>query len=213
MMGENKEILNKAIDIIRQRRNRAKALNDLHFEEINTKIPEIGEINSQLARTGMEILNIIKSGENVSTRIQEMKDKNFQAQLMVKSLLTQYGYPEDYLKIKYTCSECADTGFVGNQKCTCFKNLIARLSVGKMNAGSQIQLCSFDSFKLNYYQGKTTEETAEYRDIMSKIFNYCKNYADNFTLSSHNILMFGKTGLGKTHLSLSIANEVLKKGF
>ncbi len=47
---------------------------------------------------------------------------------------------------------------------------------------------------------------------MSKIFNYCKNYADNFTLSSHNILMFGKTGLGKTHLSLSIANEVLKKG-
>ena len=25
MMGENKEILNKAIDIIRQRRNRAKA--------------------------------------------------------------------------------------------------------------------------------------------------------------------------------------------
>lgn len=33
MMGENKEILNKAIDIIRQRRNRAKALNDLHFEE------------------------------------------------------------------------------------------------------------------------------------------------------------------------------------
>ena len=68
MMGENKEILNKAIDIIRQRRNRAKALNDLHFEEINTKIPEIGEINSQLARTGMEILNIIKSGENVSAR-------------------------------------------------------------------------------------------------------------------------------------------------
>ena len=60
MMGENKEILNKAIDIIRQRRNRAKALNDLHFEEINTKIPEIGEINSQLARTGMEILNIIR---------------------------------------------------------------------------------------------------------------------------------------------------------
>ena len=25
--------------------------------------------------------------------------------------------------------------------------------------------------------------------------------------------MFGKTGLGKTHLSLSIANEVLKKGY
>ena len=73
---------------------------------------------------------------------------------MVKSLLIQYGYPEDYLKIKYTCSECADTGFVGNQKCTCFKSLIARLSVGKMNAGSQIQLCSLIVLSLIIIRGK-----------------------------------------------------------
>lgn len=212
-MSANKEIVNKAIDIIRQRRNSAKALNDLHFEEINKKIPEIGEINSQLARTGLEILNIIKSGENISEKMQNMKEKNFQAQRMVKSLLNQYGYPENYLEIKYTCNECADTGFKGNERCVCFKKLLAKLSAGKMNSDSQIQLCSFDSFNLNYYQGKTEEETIKYREIMSKIFNYCKNYANNFTLSSHNILMFGKTGLGKTHLSLSIANEVLKKGF
>ena len=32
-------------------------------------------------------------------------------------------------------------------------------------------------------------------------------------MNSDNIIMFGRTGLGKTHLSLAIANEVLKKGY
>lgn len=213
MMNGNKEILNKAIDIIKQRRNRAKAVNDMHFDEVNAKIPEIGEINSQLARTGLEVLNIIKSGENVSQKIQGMREKNFQAQQMIRQLLVQNGYPEDYLQIKYTCEKCADTGFVGHDRCSCLKNLTAQLSAKRMNAGSQIQLCSFDTFQLGYYQGRTPEETAEYREIMSKILQYCKRYAAEFSLSSHNILMFGKTGLGKTHLSLSIANEVLKNGY
>lgn len=212
-MNGNKEILNRAVDIIKQRRNRAKAINDLHFEEVNAKIPEIGEINSQLARTGMEILNVIKKGETVSQKIQIMKDKNFQAQQMVNMLLKQNGYPEDYLHIKYTCEKCNDTGFFENQRCSCIKNLVAQLSAKRMNAGSQIQLCSFETFQVNYYQGRTADETAQNREIMSKILQYCKRYSADFSLSSHNVLMFGKTGLGKTHLSLSIANEILKNGF
>ena len=48
---------------------------------------------------------------------------------------------------------------------------------------------------------------------MSKILRYCKSYADNFTKNSESILMKGATGLGKTHLSLAIANEVIKKGY
>ncbi len=212
-MSGNNELLNRAIDVIKQRRNRAKAINDRHFDEINKKIPEIGEINSQLAKTGREILEIVKNGKNVSQKIQEMKEKNFQAQQMVGMLLKQNGYPEDYLHIKYTCEKCADTGFVNNDRCSCFKNLIAQLSAQRMNAGSQIQLCSFSTFQVSYYQGKTPEETLENREIMSKILQYCKKYCENFSLSSHNILMFGKTGLGKTHLSLSIANEVLRSGF
>lgn len=213
MMIKNKDLANKAIDIIKQRRNRAKAVNDLHFEEVNKKIPEIGEINSQLAKTGMEILNVIKGGENVSQKMLEMREKNFQAQQLVRRLLVQNGYPEDYLQIKYTCEKCADTGFVEHDWCSCLKNLTAQLSAKSMNASSQIQLCSFETFQLSYCQGRTPEETAECREIMSRILQYCKKYAAEFSISSHNILMFGSTGLGKTHLSLSIANEVLRKGF
>ena len=206
-------ILNKAISEIKNRRNIARAENNMHFEEINEKIPEISEINNQLAKTSMNLLNIIKSGQNISEKMEDLKEKNIQAQKIIKNLLTIHGYPEDYLQIKYTCEKCFDTGFINNEKCECLQKLIAKITANEMNKNSQINLCSFDSFDLNYYRGNNPESTAKYRNIMSKIYNYCKKYADNFSLSSSNILMFGKTGLGKTHLSLSIANEVLKKGY
>lgn len=212
-MSVNKEILNRAIDIINQRRNMAKAVNDRHFEEINTKIPEIREVNNQLARTGMEILNVIRNGENTAVRMESLKTRNLQAQQMVRNFLCQNGYPEDYLQIKYTCNKCGDTGYIGRNRCDCLKNLIAKLSAESMNADSQINLCSFNSFRIDYYQGKTQEETERFRETMSKIFRYCKDYSSSFSLSSDNILMFGKTGLGKTHLSLSIANELLRNGY
>ena len=101
-MGINKDILNKSIDIINQRRGRAKAENNRRFEEINSKIPEIAEINSQLAKTGMEILNVIKSGNNVAEKMAVMREKNLQAQNIIKKLLYDNGYPANYLEIKYT---------------------------------------------------------------------------------------------------------------
>lgn len=213
MMSGNKEILNRAIDIINQRRNNAKLVNNMHFDEVNEKIPEIGEINSQLAKTGLELLNVIKSGEDVSGKLQSMKEKNLQAQALIRRLLQQNGYPPDYLEIRYTCEKCADNGFTGNKMCSCLKNLTAKLSTESMNEDSQINLCSFDTFSLNYYRGDNAEETADYRETMSRILRYCKIYASGFSLSSRNILMFGKTGLGKTHLSLAIANEVMQNGF
>lgn len=209
----SKMILNMALEEINHRRNLSNAENNMHFEEISKKIPEIGEINSQLARTGMELIEVIKSGDNVSEKIEDLKRKNVQAQEIVKKLLTANGYPEDYLKVKYRCSKCFDTGFVNHDRCECLKKLIANITAKEMNKNSQIKLCNFESFRLDYYQGNSPETTAKYRDIMQKIYGYCKRYSDTFSLESDNILMFGRTGLGKTHLSLSIANEVLQKGY
>ncbi|MGN0594083.1 MAG: ATP-binding protein, partial [Hominimerdicola sp.] len=48
---------------------------------------------------------------------------------------------------------------------------------------------------------------------IKNILSYCKEYADGFNENSKSLFMKGNTGLGKTHLSLSIANEVIKKGY
>ena len=42
---------------------------------------------------------------------------------------------------------------------------------------------------------------------------FCKRYAEDFHFPAKSILLRGKTGLGKTHLSLSIASVVIEKGY
>ena len=51
------------------------------------------------------------------------------------------------------------------------------------------------------------------RETMRIIFDYCRHYADTFNSNSGNLFFTGATGLGKTHLSLAIAAEAIKKGF
>ena len=62
-------------------------------------------------------------------------------------------------------------------------------------------------------QVKQPSRPAERCRHMEKIFKFCKSYAQNFTPEAGSILMKGATGLGKTHLSLAIANEVIRRGY
>ena len=79
---------------------------------------------------------------------------------------------------------------------------------------SPLKFCRFEDFRLDYYP---TEINGEYgcssRERMEGILAFCKGYADDFDRSSQSILMLGETGLGKTHLSLSIAGEVISRGY
>ncbi len=203
----------KALDEIKVRRNQSKLTYENHFREIERNIPEIAVINSQLAQTGKEILTVIREGKNVSEEMEKLKQSNLGAQRLIKELLRDNGYPADYLEVKYNCNKCNDTGFVGGYKCTCLLELMSSMAMQEMNNSSQIDLCDFNTFYLDMYRGNNENETQECRSIMSKIFGYCRKYADGFTTDSASIFMYGGTGLGKTHLSLSIAKEVLKKGY
>jgi DNA replication protein DnaC len=48
---------------------------------------------------------------------------------------------------------------------------------------------------------------------MERTYQVCRNYAENFTAKSGNLLFSGDTGLGKTFLSACIARTVSDKGY
>ena len=48
---------------------------------------------------------------------------------------------------------------------------------------------------------------------MAEVFERCKGYAQRFSNRSDSLLLMGRTGLGKTHLSLAIASSVMERGF
>lgn len=202
------EIFDKAQAILTNRRKKAESENEARIDEINRKIPQIREINEVLFNTGKELISIISNGkgQDISEKIEQLKQYNLGAQAMSRKILAEHGYPEDYLDMHYTCPVCCDRGYNGSRYCECFKALCGKLAADELNKSSQLNLSDFDSFDLTYYSGDNYM-------TMKNILEFTKQYAETFTPQSKSILMFGQTGLGKTHLSLAIANVVLKKGY
>ena len=203
----------KALRIIGARRTKAEFENELHRNEILKKIPEISAIDQQLCSTGRKLINIIKNNDRVEERMKSLEDFNLRCQQLKKNYLVKNGYPEDYLQTNYYCKKCEDTGFYNGTTCQCMKELCQKLAVEDMNKSAHIKLSTFDSFKLDYYKPDSVHNDTSTYETMCRIYNYCVNYAENFSENSESILMTGKTGLGKTHLSLSIASEVISKGY
>ena len=202
------EIFEKAMDMIRSRRQSAVQQNEQRISEINEKIPQIREINSVLFSTSSELVKLISSGSgtDITQKIEELKQYNLGAQSMSRKILTDNSYPADYLDLHYTCPKCQDTGYCGGGYCDCLKQLCGKLFADELNRNAQLKLCSFDTFELTYYTGEAYQ-------TMSRVLEYAKKYAESFTPASKSIYITGRTGLGKTHISLAIANEVLQKGY
>lgn len=202
------DVFEKATAIMSERRAKAISENNMRTEEINAKIPQLKEVNNALFNTGRELVKLIGSRNTgmLDKKIEELKRYNLDAQELSRTLLVQNGYPSDYLDVHFNCPICNDTGYDGDKLCSCFKKLCGKLSADELNKKSNIKLESFDTFSLSYYKDLDYE-------TMKRIFEFTKSYAENFNEKSGSIFMSGKTGLGKTHLSLAIAAKVLEKGY
>lgn len=199
-------------NLLRQRNSRLLASREA---EIEGKFPEIAMINKKLGATVAQIVALIgERPDNFEARMNEIQQNNLFLQEQLKSELSKKGYPEDYLSPVYSCKICKDTGIDGDRRCACFMERVKRAAAEELNRSSPMKLCSFSDFKLEYYDDSTvTILGCTAREAMSENFSVCRRYAENFHLPCDSILMHGKTGLGKTHLSLSIASEVLSKGY
>ena len=88
------------------------------------------------------------------------------------------------------------------------------LLVDEINAASPLGLCQFNTFQVERYSDQPEKELGiSPRKYMEKLLRYCQNYAEKFSQNSPNLLFMGRTGLGKTHLALAIADSVLGKGY
>lgn len=209
----NEAIFQKALQTVQARRIRAEAENEQRYQEISAKIPPIAEINSQLALTSSRILEIAQSGKDVADRIENLRRENLEAQKLCAQLLVDHGYPADYLDMHYTCEKCSDTGYANGTYCECLRKAIASAGITQMNQSAQLKLCDFSAFSLSYYKGKTTPQGEDCYATMKKVYNGCVKYAADFSRSSPSLLFYGRSGLGKTHLSLSIARSAIEQGY
>ena len=213
-MAFDKSIYEKAENEIKNRRMRAESDAEARAAEVYQKIPEIKEINVRLSQTSVELSKLIlRNKGDFKENFEKLKTQNLQGQEMVRTLLKNGGYPADFLEPKYICEKCRDKGFYDGQRCSCFEKLLTRFAVEKLNSEANMPDCDFEHFSLSYYKGITTDAGVDCYKKMSDNLNFCRQYAERFSTDSQSLFLLGKTGVGKTHISLSIAKEVVQKGY
>lgn len=214
-MNYNEQYFDKAMAQLEARRSRNREQERLRRDEVRRKLPEYQRLEELLSDTSRQLISlIINDKENAPQKLQQLERNNLDIQANMNALLKQGGFSEDYLKPIYTCPLCHDKGSADGKWCECFRRMLLNAAAEDLNSISPLKLSTFDSFRTDYYSNEKDQTIgASPRVVMQRNLDFCRSYAEEFTTESCGILMTGATGLGKTHLSLAIANTVIRKGY
>ncbi len=193
---------------LERRRKLAEETARQNLEDFLLRCPRAGEIRRELAANAAGAARAVVSGGKVREEMERRRERGLTLRREYEDLLREHGLTRQDLEPRYTCPICRDTGFAEGGPCSCYKALRRSLAYKQLSAELPLSECTFEGFSLKYYQG----DPAAY-ERMSSILKSCREYAENFRESSPNLLFWGGTGLGKTHLSLAIANAAIAKGF
>jgi DNA replication protein len=210
-MGYNKDNYRRIKREYQEKALEAERAAETRRKELQTVIPELSGIDSALSGVGMGMFKLAMelSGQALEDAIKRLSDENEQLSADRASLLVSRGYPADYDRIKYECSVCLDTGFVGTKLCSCMRKALVLAGYDSSGIGKLIRTQSFDTFDPE----RQNRDPRAYESLKRNL-DYCRSYAAKFSSStSENLLFMGSTGLGKTHLSTAVAKEIIELGF
>ncbi len=211
-MGYSKSIYMTAQSKLDSRRKKAVEELEIRRAKAYSAIPELVEIQSKIAACGAEVIGAFAKGANGRAYVEELAKESLAAQKRRKELLAQAGLPENYLEAQYVCNICEDTGVTDEGICECQRKLLAETAKDEISKHAPLRASTFEKFSLEFYPEAPDANGISPKKRMGEIAKFCKDYANDFSLSSASLFMHGATGLGKTHLSLSIANVVTEKG-
>lgn len=214
-MPYTKELYENAMEIIKKRKFNAEKEHSEKLISFEKKEPSYSKYRNELISSVKEALRSIEmEPDKAKEFIQIQKMRNLSAQDKISALLDKNGLPSDYLEIKYFCPLCEDTGFIESKLCSCHIDLLKSLAFEEAGKRSPLKFSRFEDFRLDYYPDTISEgDTMSSRERMLQTLDYCIRYAETFDKDSCSLFMQGETGLGKTHLSLAIAGEVISKGY
>lgn len=196
-------------------KRRLEARHDLEerIREAEQKIPILQEINRQMASTSITYAKLSLSKEAVD--FEELRTLNHSLALEKEHLLEANGFPRDYLKPRYRCPLCKDTGFYQSSRCRCFQQAVMDLLYSQSFLQQRLKKENFSTFRYDFYPDSPDlehpKEETPWQNI-KKAVKTCKDFIKEFPFDYKNMLIQGKTGVGKTFLSNCIANELLEQG-
>ncbi|MBR3894767.1 MAG: ATP-binding protein [Clostridia bacterium] len=212
-MSYNKENFKRIRAEYETKALRAEEDADARRRELHQAIPELRILDSRLSSFGLRIMDEVLKGGDCAKNIAALRAENESISTERAALLRQHGYPENYSSPRYECDACRDTGYVGIKMCDCMRRRLIEAGMESSGLSALMKKQSFDNFSLDYYH-----TDSEVFSCMSRNLEIIRDYAENFRIepdkrAPESLLFLGGTGLGKTHLSTSIARVVIERGY
>ena len=178
-------------------------------EEIYGRFPEFSEIDAKIASASTSCARVLLQDESCS--VDDLRKRISRLSARKTEILKAAGYPADYLSLRYRCSDCQDTGYIGTEKCHCFRQAIIDLLYMQSNLREILETENFSTFSMDYYSRRITDPVTGLTAAQTarRAVDECRRFVKDFDKKFENIFLYGDTGLGKTFLSHCIAHELL----
>lgn len=212
-MAYSSEVVRKARAELASRKadHESQMLARLHHAY--AKVPRIREIDILLRKSmAVAMQTVFQTGSDANAAMEQVKQANLALQAEKKALI-EANFGPGWLDESPICPKCGGSGYIGSFMCGCLKEL-CRQQQEKEIALLADEGQHFGAFCLEFYSDRPDPKTGiSPRAIMSRGYDICRDYAENFSPASGNLLFNGGTGLGKTFLSACIAREVAAGGY
>lgn len=181
---------------------------DDRIEEVYTRFPRLQEIHAQIASESVACGRALLGGDQQA--LDRLKHHIQCLGAERTSILVKGGYPADYLELSFTCPHCHDTGYIGSQKCQCFKKAEIDLLYTQSNLKGILEEENFSTFSYEYYSDEITDASGKTSlERIHRVTDICHQFIRDFDSTFSNLFFYGDTGVGKTFLSHCIARELL----
>ena len=196
-----------------QKQLRSRDVLARHYAEVYAKSPEFQSLDESISILSVQYGKRLLNGDDHA--VESLKGELAILRKQKAELLRSCGFPPDYLEPVYECPHCRDTGYIGSQKCRCFKAAASHLLYEQSNLKETLKTENFNSFSLKYYSDIYIDPKSGRSSlaIMKDAFAVCREFVRTFEQEHKNIFLYGSVGVGKTFLSNCIAKELMDAGF
>lgn len=185
----------------RQKENRLET--ERRHACVYESIPEFQKLENAVASLAVAQGKKLLSGDEKALDALRKSLADLKAQK--EQLLLDAGFSVNFLDPVFCCPDCQDTGYIGREKCHCFRQ--AEISPLYEQSGIQdlLKQNNFSLLSYEYYRGEALA-------LFQNAVKTCQSFIKNFNSDYHNLFFYGTVGTGKSFLSCCVAKELMDQG-
>lgn len=199
------------------RRYEARQMENQHIlqqriAEAYARSPRLKELEASISSVSVSRAKMLLNGDE--SALEKLKEELAQLFAEKKALLAKLGYPLDYFEPPFQCPDCRDTGYIGSEKCHCFKQAAIDLVYTQSNMRRILEQENFHTLSMDYYSKTECNPASGLSsyDCALQAVSVCREFVSSFDTEFGNLFLYGDTGIGKTFLSNCVAKELLDSG-